>query len=88
MAAVCYGGLMNTMTVAEFKAGFSAVLAGVRRGERYGVLYGRSQTPVAMLVPFAPERRMKRKLGPMDGKLTLEFRDGFEMSDAELLGAE
>ena len=86
--AACYGGIMKTMTVADFKAGFSDVLAGVRKGERFGVLYGRSKTPVAMLVPFVPERRKKRKLGPMDGKLTLEFRDGFEMTDAELLGAE
>ena len=46
----------------------------------------RSKTPVATPIPLIPEQRKKRKLGPMDGKLTLEFRNDFEMTDAELLG--
>lgn len=46
---------MKAMSVAKLKAEFSKVLADVRRGERIGVVYGRSKQPVAMIVPYGAE---------------------------------
>ncbi len=77
---------MRALPVAELKAGFSKVLADVRRGEHIGVLYGRSKTPVAMIVPYEPAPAGKRELGFLDGEVTIEFTDGFEMTEEEFLG--
>ncbi len=77
---------MKALPVAELKAGFSKVLADVRRGERIGVLYGRSKTPVAMIVPYEPALAGKRELGFLDGEVTIEFTDDFEMTEEEFLG--
>ena len=77
---------MKTMPVAQFKAQFSRVLADVQRGERVAVLYGRTRKPVAMIVPYQPERARVRELGFLDGKVSIEFRDDYEVSDEELLG--
>lgn len=76
---------MRALPVAELKAGFSQVLADVRRGERIGVLYGRSKTPVAMIVPYESAVACKRELGFLDGKVMIEFADDFEMTEEELL---
>lgn len=77
---------MRALTVAELKAGFSKILADVRRGEVIAVLYGRSRTPVAMIVPWAPAPAGRRDLGFLDGEVRIEFADDFEMTEEELLG--
>ncbi len=77
---------MRALPVAELKAGFSRVLADVRRGERIGVLYGRSKTPVAMIVPYEPAPAGRRNIGFLDGKVTIEFAEDFVMTEEELLG--
>lgn len=77
---------VRALPVAELKAEFSKVLADVRRGERIGVLYGRSKEPVAMIVPYEPEPVGKREIGFLDGKATIEFADDYEMTEAEFLG--
>ncbi|MXW02266.1 MAG: prevent-host-death protein [Holophagales bacterium] len=77
---------MKALSVAELKARFSKVLADVRRGERIAVLYGRSKTPVAMIVPWAPASAGRREVGFLDGEVTIEFADDFEMTEEEFLG--
>ena len=79
---------MRAMSVAKLKAEFSKVLADVRRGERIGVVYGRSKQPVAMIVPYGPEAAGKREIGFLDGKVTIEFTDGYEMTEEKLLGGD
>lgn len=78
---------MKALSVAELKAKFSKVLAEVRRGERIAVLYGRSKTPVAMIVPWGPASAGRRDIGFLDGKVTIEFANDFEMTEEELLGS-
>lgn len=78
---------MRALPVAELKARFSKVLHNVRRGERIGILYGRSKTPVAMIVPWVPARAGRRDLGLLDGEITIEFADDFEMTEEEFLGS-
>lgn len=74
------------LSVAELEAGFSKVLADVRRGERVAVLHGTSKTPVAMIVPYEPAAASRRDVGFLDGKVTIEFADDFEMTEEELFG--
>ncbi len=74
--------------MAKLKAEFSKVLADVRRGERIGVVYGRSKQPVAMVVPYAPEAVGTREIGFLDGKVTIDFTDGYEMTEDELLAGD
>ena len=79
---------MRAMSVAKLKAEFSKVLADVRGGERIGVVYGRMKEPVAMIVPYVPETVGKREIGFLDGKVTIEFIDGYEMTEDEFLGGD
>ena len=77
---------MITLHVSELKAQFSKVLAAVRAGERIGILYGQSREPVAMIVPYEPPNVQEREAGFLDGKVTIEFMDDFDMIAEELLG--
>lgn len=78
---------MRVLSVAELRAEFSKVIADVRRGERVGVLYGGSSTPVAMIVPYGSAPASRRDLGFLDGEVTIEFADDFEMTEEEFLGS-
>ena len=75
---------MKTMAVGEFKAHFSEILENVMRGEKVGILYGRSKKPVAMLVPYSEEKKVEREIGILDGKVAINFKDDFEMTIEEL----
>ena len=79
---------MKSMSVREIKAEFARVLEMVRCGERIGVRYGSGQEPVAMIVPYESARPFRRDVGFLDGKVTIEFTDGYYMTEDELLGAE
>jgi antitoxin (DNA-binding transcriptional repressor) of toxin-antitoxin stability system len=76
---------MKEMPVGEVKAHFSEVLEEVKQGNRIGILYGRTKKPVAMIVPYIEEKVSKRKIGILDGKIKIKFRDDFEMTTEELL---
>jgi antitoxin (DNA-binding transcriptional repressor) of toxin-antitoxin stability system len=77
---------MKTMPIGELKTHFSEILEDVRQGSQVGILYGRAKKPVAMIVPYAEEPVKERKIGILDGIATVEFKDGFEMTEEELLG--
>jgi antitoxin (DNA-binding transcriptional repressor) of toxin-antitoxin stability system len=76
---------MKTMTVAEFKAGFSEALDAVRKGESIAVTYGRSKRIVAIFQPPQKTKKRPRPVGLLEGKVSFEIRSGFEMDDSELL---
>jgi prevent-host-death family protein len=75
---------MKAMAVGELKNHFSEVLEEVKRGQKVGILYGRAKKPVAMIVPYREENKGARKIGILDGKATMQFRDDFEMTTEEL----
>jgi len=75
---------MNAMPVGELKTNFSKVLEKVMHGESVGILYGRVKKPVAMIVPYKEERKKERKIGILDGKTKIKFKDDFEMTAEEL----
>jgi antitoxin (DNA-binding transcriptional repressor) of toxin-antitoxin stability system len=76
---------MKAMPVGEVKTHFSRVLEEVKQGNRIGILYGRAKKPVAMIVPYIEEKANRRKIGILDGKIKIKFRDDFEMTTEELL---
>lgn len=78
---------MKTLPVGEIKSQFSEVLEKVKHGEKFGILYGRKKTPVAMIVPYEPEESKKeRTIGILDGKAEITFSEDFKMTEEELLG--
>ena len=78
---------MKTLAVGELKAQFSEVLEKVKNGESFGILYGKKKKPIAMIVPFQEkEKKKERKLGILDGKVTITFADDFKMTEEEFLG--
>jgi antitoxin (DNA-binding transcriptional repressor) of toxin-antitoxin stability system len=80
---------MKTLPVGELKAQFSEVLKLVKKGESFGILYGKKKTPVAMIVPYADEKcGEKRDIGYLEGKVTVKFSADFKMSEEELLGIQ
>jgi antitoxin (DNA-binding transcriptional repressor) of toxin-antitoxin stability system len=64
---------------------FSEILEEVKQGKTVGILYGRTKKPIAMIVPYKAEKVIKRKIGILDGKIKIKFRDDFEMTTEELL---
>ena len=71
------------MTVGDLKTCFSQVLEEVKHGNKVGILYGRAKKPVAMIVPYYEEKKTNRKIGILDGKVTMQF-DNFEITTEEL----
>jgi len=77
---------MEIMSVGEFKARFSEVLKKVLAGEEIGISYGKSKEIVARLVPKAPAKKRRRKIGIFEGKGVVHFGKDFKMSEEEFLG--
>ena len=75
---------MKSMAVGEIKANFSEILEQVKYGEKVGILYGRKKKPVAMIVPYEEDKKIKRKIGILDGKVNITFKEDFEMTPEEL----
>jgi hypothetical protein len=58
----------------------------VKRGESFGILYGKKKRPVAMLVPYVDlEVKARRQIGILDGKAKITFSNEFAMTEEELL---
>lgn len=82
-----YHHFMKTLPVGELKTRFSEVLEKVKKGESFGILYGRQRKPVAMIVPYLEaETKKARKIGLYDGKFTIQIAEDFEISEEDLLG--
>jgi prevent-host-death family protein len=75
---------MKALAVGELKTHFSQILNEVRQGKKVGIVYGRAKKPVAMIVPYHEEKKPARRIGILDGKVTIEFRDDFAMTAEEL----
>ena len=80
---------MKTMPVGELKAQFSEVIEKVKQGESFGILYGRKKKPIAMIVPYAENKKKKeRKIGLLDGKINIKISENFQMTEEEFLGIQ
>jgi antitoxin (DNA-binding transcriptional repressor) of toxin-antitoxin stability system len=78
---------MKTVTVGEFKSKFTYYLEKVIKGEEFIVAYGRKRKKVALFSPYASKKKTLRKLGPLDGKVTIKISNDWEISDEELVNS-
>ena len=79
---------MKTMTVAEFKAGFSSVLDDLTRGRSVAIGYGRNREKVAVMIPWkAYQAATRPKLGVLKGRASFRIKPGFRLSDEEWLAS-
>jgi antitoxin (DNA-binding transcriptional repressor) of toxin-antitoxin stability system len=77
---------MKIMSVGEFKTNFSQALKNVLAGEEIGISYGKNKEIVARLVPKAPSKKSKRKIGVLEGQGKVKFDASFKMTTEEFLG--
>jgi antitoxin (DNA-binding transcriptional repressor) of toxin-antitoxin stability system len=76
---------MRTMSVTDFKAHFSDVIAAIKQGETIAVTYGRKKEIIGHFVPAIP-KKPKRQLGILEGKAKFIFGPDWEMTTEEFLG--
>ncbi len=79
---------MKTVPVAEVRSNLSMLLKEVESGHEIGISFGRRRETIAVIVPIAEYKKIKaRRLGSLAGKLTVEFKDNWKMSDDEFLSS-
>ncbi len=74
------------MTVGEFKTHFAEVLEQVRAGMGFAVTYGRKKEIVGYFLPESQLMKPKRKLGMLEGRAKVTFKDDFKITEKDLLG--
>jgi len=78
---------MKTLPVGELKAQFSEVLDLVKKGETFGILYGKKKKPIAMIVPFTETSiKKEREIGYLEGKVKVFFGEDYEITEEEFVG--
>jgi hypothetical protein len=76
---------MKKMTVGEFKTHFSDVIEQVKSGEKIAVTFGKKKEVVGYFLPGIPEPKVKRKLGILEGKASVNFHPDFKITEEEFL---
>lgn len=77
---------MKVLTVGDLKTNFSQVLKDILAGEEFAVTFGKRKEVVAYLIPKHLRKNGKRKIGILEGKATITFKDDFKMTEEEFLG--
>lgn len=79
---------MVEMPIAEVKARFSEVIRQAESGDEIIVTRGVKKEAVAAIIPMDKYRAKKeRKLGTLEGKMSVIFHDDWSMTDEELLAS-
>lgn len=77
---------MKTLTVGEFKANFSDVVAALAQGQEIAISYGKNKKKIGVVVPMKSyKRKNKIRLGLLKGKAKVTFKKGFKMTIDEFL---
>jgi len=77
---------MQTLAAKDVPAQFMEILFQVQNGEHVAISTDDDNHPVAMLIPYPNVLLSKRTLGVLEGKMSVEFSNDFEMSIEELIG--
>ncbi|MFN0037070.1 MAG: type II toxin-antitoxin system Phd/YefM family antitoxin [Saprospiraceae bacterium] len=77
---------MKVLTVGDLKTNFSEVLKAVQVGEEFAIAFGKRKEVVAYLIPKHLQKNGKRKIGILEGKASITFKDDFKMTAEEFLG--
>jgi antitoxin (DNA-binding transcriptional repressor) of toxin-antitoxin stability system len=76
---------MKTLSLAEAKTHFSAILRDVVLGNEFAISYGKKKETIAVIIPYETwKKSKKRQLGTLEGKVTVKFSKDFSMTDEEL----
>jgi prevent-host-death family protein len=77
---------MKTLPLAEVKTHFSSLIKEVESGDEIGISFGRKKETIAVIMPINEYRKINaRKLGTLEGKVKVEFKDDWAMTDEELI---
>ncbi|MFH0977009.1 MAG: type II toxin-antitoxin system Phd/YefM family antitoxin [Spirochaetota bacterium] len=77
---------MKILQLNEVKTNLSAILKEVGTGKEIGISYGKKKETIAVIVPIKNYNKLKKRvLGTLKGKMSVEFKPGYRMSDKELL---
>lgn len=77
---------MKTLPVAEVRTNFSSLLKEVELGHEIGITFGKKKETIAVIIPIEEYKRIKtRKLGTLEGKVKMEFKGEWSITDEELL---
>jgi antitoxin (DNA-binding transcriptional repressor) of toxin-antitoxin stability system len=76
---------MKTVKIKDIETSFEKLLIEVNKGTNIGILDGKRKKPVAMIVPYSKEKESKRRIGILDGKISIKFDKNFKFSTNELL---
>ncbi len=73
---------MKTIQVGRFKAELSSILEAVQKeGETFVIAFGKQHKKIAMLVPYAEEKKARR-FGQLKGKVVIP--DDFDEENEEV----
>jgi antitoxin (DNA-binding transcriptional repressor) of toxin-antitoxin stability system len=79
---------MKTLSLAEAKTHFSAVLKEVGLGNEVAISYGRKKETIAVIIPYKTwKKSKKRQLGTLKGTVTVEFSKDFSMTSDEFINS-
>ncbi|MCC6275290.1 MAG: prevent-host-death protein [Leptospiraceae bacterium] len=76
---------MKSYSVGQLKSHFSEVIGFIQNGEKVGIQYGKSKRPIALIVPIEKKKAHKRKIGILNGKVTISFSKNFELTEEEFI---
>ena len=77
---------MKSLPISEVKSHFSSLLKEVEAGNEIIISFGKKRKKVAVIIPYAEYiKTKKRQLGALKGKLKVEFKPDFKMSEEEFL---
>jgi prevent-host-death family protein len=72
--------------LAKAKTNFSTVIKDVERGNEVTIIYGKKKQAVAVIIPYEEwKKKQKRKIGTLEGKMSVSFSKNFSMTDEELI---
>ena len=77
---------MKTLSVAEVRSHFSSLLKEVENGEEIGISFGKKKETIAVIVSIKEYKKVKaRRLGSLEGRVTVEFKENWKMNEEEFL---
>jgi antitoxin (DNA-binding transcriptional repressor) of toxin-antitoxin stability system len=77
---------MRTLSLAEAKTHFSAILKDVGLGNEVAISYGRKKVTIAVIIPYETwKKSKKRQLGTLKEKGAVRFSKDFSITDEELI---
>ncbi|MDR2402398.1 MAG: type II toxin-antitoxin system Phd/YefM family antitoxin [Spirochaetaceae bacterium] len=79
---------MKTVSLAEAKTHFSAILKDVGLGNEVAIAYGKKKETIAVIIPYKTwKKSKKRQLGTLEGKVTVKFSKDFSITDEALINS-